>query len=135
MADERMCVQTCEEVLFLPFSRESKKLTRLLFSETSIRILEALEENCLSASELSARLKLRLNTLQYHLNSLLEADFIRVSEVKWSRKGRKIKVYSPVEKMIILVPGRCPVSRVVLFGPFREFMGGDQGLCTVRSFH
>ncbi|HIH92843.1 TPA: winged helix-turn-helix transcriptional regulator [Methanosarcina acetivorans] len=130
-----MRVHTCEEVLFLPFSEESRKLTRLLFSETSIRILEALGENCLSASELSARLNLRLNTLQYHLNSLLEADLIRISEVKWSRKGRKIKVYSPVEKMIILIPGRGSVSRVVLFDPFRECMGGDPGPCTVWAFH
>ncbi|AKB76623.1 putative transcriptional regulators [Methanosarcina horonobensis HB-1 = JCM 15518] len=72
-------------MLVLPFSGESKKLTRLLFSETSIRVLEALEENYLSASELSVRLGLRLNTLQYHLDSLLEADFIRVSRVKWRR--------------------------------------------------
>lgn len=104
MAETGPCVLTKEKLLFLPFSRESRKLTRLLSSDTSIRVLEALWENCLSANELAGRLDLRLNTLKYQLDSLLEADLIRVSEVKWSRKGRKIKVYAPVEKMIVLLP-------------------------------
>ncbi len=58
----------------------------------------------MSASELAGGLDLRLNTLKYHLDALLDSGLTRVTEVRWSQKGRKIKVYEPVEKMIVLIP-------------------------------
>ncbi|MGA9187449.1 MAG: ArsR family transcriptional regulator, partial [Methanosarcina sp.] len=48
--------------------------------------------------------EVRLNTLKYNLDSLLEAGMIRVRHIKWSRKGREIKVYEAVEKVIVLLP-------------------------------
>lgn len=77
----------------LPLSGESRKLIQALSNETSIRILQLLDSGNISASELAGRLKLRLNTLQYHLDTLLDTDLIRVAEFRWSQKGRKIKVY------------------------------------------
>jgi len=100
-----MQAQSSEENLrVLPLSNDSRKLIQTLSNKTSIRILQMLESGNMSASELAGGLDLRLNTLQYHLDSLLEADLIRVSEIKWSRRGRKIKVYEPVEQMIVLIP-------------------------------
>lgn len=122
MSDKGLCEQARKKVLLLPFSGEGHKLTRLLSSATSIRILEALWENCLSASELSARLDLRLNTLHYHLNSLLEAGLIRVAEIGWSQKGRKIKFYTAAEKLIVLVPGKGRTDQAVALGLLRQYL-------------
>ncbi|WP_243684216.1 hypothetical protein [Methanosarcina barkeri] len=41
---------------------------------------------------------MRLNTLKYNLDSLLEAGMIRVRHVKWSQKGREIKIYEASKK-------------------------------------
>jgi predicted transcriptional regulator len=71
----------------------------------SLKILQLLETKDMSAGELAEKLGLGLSTLKYNLDSLLDADMIRVSEVKWSQRGRKIKIYEPVEKIMILVPG------------------------------
>ncbi|AKB76304.1 hypothetical protein MSLAZ_3043 [Methanosarcina lacustris Z-7289] len=46
-----------------------------------------------------------LSTLKYNLDSLIAVGMIRVSEVKWSQRERKIKIYELVEKIMILVPG------------------------------
>ncbi|MHC1756339.1 MAG: ArsR/SmtB family transcription factor [Methanosarcina sp.] len=98
------------EVLFL--SEDSRKLVQALSNANSIKILQLLESKDMSAGELAEKLGLGLSTLKYNLDSLIEVDMIRVSEVKWSQRGRKIKVYRPVEKIIILVPGCRNVSRV-----------------------
>ena len=98
------------EVLFL--SEDSRKLVQALSNVNSIKILQLLESKDMSAGELAEKLGLGLSTLKYNLDSLIEVGMIRVSEVKWSQRGRKIKVYRPVEKIIILVPGCRNVSRV-----------------------
>ena len=117
-----------EKLRILSLSNDSRKLIQTLSNETSIRILQVLKSENMSASELAGRLDLRLNTLQYNLDSLLEVDLIRVSGVKWSQRGRKIKVYEPVEKLIILIPGRHTVTRTALSGLLQECMEDDPDL-------
>jgi ArsR family transcriptional regulator, arsenate/arsenite/antimonite-responsive transcriptional repressor len=60
----------------------------------------------MSAGDLANELQVRLNTLKYNLDSLLEVGLVRVRQIKWSRKGREIKIYEAVEKVIILLPGK-----------------------------
>jgi ArsR family transcriptional regulator, arsenate/arsenite/antimonite-responsive transcriptional repressor len=95
-----------EKLLVLLLSEDCRKIARLLSNETSIRILKLLDKRSMSASDLADELHMRLNTLKYNLDSLLEAGLIRIRQVKWNRKGREIKIYEPVEKIIILLPGK-----------------------------
>ncbi len=95
-----------EKLLILQLSEDSRKIARLLSNETSIRILKLLDRRSMSAADIGDELEMRLNTLKYNLDSLLEAGLIRVRQVKWSRKGREIKVYEAVEQVIILLPGK-----------------------------
>ncbi|KKG14538.1 ArsR family transcriptional regulator [Methanosarcina sp. 2.H.T.1A.6] len=97
------------EVLFI--SENSRKLMQALSNANSIKILKLLETRDLSAGELAEKLGLGLSTLKYNLDSLIAVGMIRVSEVKWSQRGRKIKIYEPVEKIIVLVPGSRDASR------------------------
>lgn len=95
-----------EKLLILQLSEDSRKIARILSNETSIKILKLLERRSMSAADIADKLEVRLNTLKYNLDSLLEAGLIRVRQVKWSRKGREVKVYEAVEKVIILLPGK-----------------------------
>jgi ArsR family transcriptional regulator len=95
-----------EKLLVLQLSEDCRKIARLLSNETSIRILKLLDKRSMSTSDLADELHMRLNTLKYNLDSLLEAGLIRIRQVKWSRKGREIKIYEAVEKIIILLPGK-----------------------------
>lgn len=94
------------KLLFLPLSGGSRKLARALSNETSLKILETLGKKSMSAGDLSEALGIRLNTLKYNLDALVESGLISVQQIKWSRKGREIKVYSAVEQLIVLVPGK-----------------------------
>lgn len=93
-----------EKLLIVQLSEDSKKVARLLSNETSIRVLKMLDKRSMSAGDLATELEMRINTLKYNLDSLLEAGLIRVRQVKWSQRGREIKVYEAVEKVIILLP-------------------------------
>jgi ArsR family transcriptional regulator, arsenate/arsenite/antimonite-responsive transcriptional repressor len=93
-----------EKLLILQLSEDSKKVARLLSNETSIRVLKMLDKRSMSAGDLANELEMRLNSLKYNLDSLLEAGLIKVRKVKWSQKGREIKIYEAVEKVIILLP-------------------------------
>jgi predicted ArsR family transcriptional regulator len=95
-----------EKLLILQLSEDSRKIARLLSSETSIRILKLLNKKSMSASDLADELGVRLNTLKYNLDSLLEAGMIRVRRIIWSRKGREIKVYEAAEKVIVFLPAK-----------------------------
>lgn len=95
-----------EKLLILQLSEDSRNIARALSNETSIRILKLLDRRPMSAADIADELEVRLNTLKYNLDSLLEAGLIRVRQVKWSRKGREIKVYDTVGKTIILLPGK-----------------------------
>lgn len=98
-----------EKLLVLQLSEDCKKIARLLSNETSIRILRLLSKKSMSAGDLADELQVRLNTLKYNLDSLLEVGLIRVIQIKWSQKGREVKIYEAVEKVIILLPGKkCP---------------------------
>jgi ArsR family transcriptional regulator, arsenate/arsenite/antimonite-responsive transcriptional repressor len=95
-----------EKLLILQLSEDSRKIARLLSSETSIRILKLLNKKSMSAGDLAEELGVRLNTLKYNLDSLLEAGMIRVRRIIWSRKGREIKVYEAAEKVIVFLPAK-----------------------------
>ncbi len=99
-----MLDSTEEKLLIMQLSEDSKKIARLLSNETSIRILKPLDKRSMSAGDLADELEMHLNTLKYNLDSLLESGLITVRQVKWSRKGREIKVYEAVEKVITLLP-------------------------------
>jgi DNA-binding transcriptional ArsR family regulator len=119
-----------KKLLILQLSEDSRKIARLLSNETSIRILKLLGKKAMSAGDLADELKVRLNTLKYNLDSLLKAGLIRVRQVKWSRKGREIKIYEAVEKVIILLPGKKDIETSLmemnLWESSRESLNGQK---------
>lgn len=109
-----------EKLLILRISEDSRKIARILSNETSTRILKLLDRKPMSAADIADELEMRLNTLKYNLDSLLEAGLIRVRQVKWSRKGREIKVYETAGKTIILLPGKKSPDMSLIFTLLRQ---------------
>lgn len=95
---------SAKDIKVLFFSENSRKLIQTLSNANSIKILQLLETKDMSAGELAEKLDLSLNTIKYNLDSLLEVDLIRISDTKWSQRGRKIKIYELVEKILVFIP-------------------------------
>jgi DNA-binding transcriptional ArsR family regulator len=110
-------------ILVLPVNGESRKITQVLSNETSLKILELLGKESMSATSIAEELKLPLTTVKYNLDSLVESGLIKVKQIKWSQKGRQIKIYESVEKLIVLVPSKSPIDRLSIISLLQKYIG------------
>jgi DNA-binding transcriptional ArsR family regulator len=111
-----------EKVLVLPLNEDSRKITQALSNEKSLKILELLARQPMSATSIAEELDMPLTTIKYNLDGLLESELIQVKETKWSRKGREIKMYEPMQKMIVVVPGSSKTDRSSILGMLRKYV-------------
>jgi DNA-binding transcriptional ArsR family regulator len=112
-----------DRVMVLPVNEDSRKITQTLSNETSLKVLELLGKKSLSATDIAEELKIPLTTVKYNLDSLVDSDLIKVKQIKWSRKGRQVKIYEAMEKLIILVPSRNPVDKISIISLLQQYMG------------
>ncbi len=102
-----------KKLLVLPLGRESKKLTQVISNETAMKILELLAEAPLSTSQISEMISLPITTVQYNIDNLMNSGLIRIDKVKYSEKGREVKIYAPRKKLIVLVPEKTDSGDVL----------------------
>ena len=102
-----------EKVLILPLGEESKKITRTLSNDSARRVLELLADKPMSASDIACELDIPLTTVKYNLDALIESGLITIKRTKWSVKGREIKIYAPIRKLIVVVPDKTDRKSVV----------------------
>jgi DNA-binding transcriptional ArsR family regulator len=110
-------------VLVLPVNGESRKITQILSNGTSLKILELLGEKGMSATDIAEKLNLPLTTVKYNLDSLAESDLIKVKQIKWSQKGRQVKIYESVDKLIVLVPSKSSIDRLSIISILQKYIG------------
>ena len=120
-----------EKVLILPLGEESKKITQTLSNDSARRVLELLTDNAMSASEIACELDTPLTTVKYNLNALIESGLITIKQTKWSSKGRKIKIYAPAHKLIVVVPDKTDRKSVVDI--LRRYLGVLLGATVVSG--
>jgi len=110
-----------EKLLILPLGEESKKITQVISNDTARQIIELLAEASLSASDIAGRLRAPLTTITYNLENLESVGLIKVEKVKYSEKGREVKIYAPVRKLIVLVPEKT--DRKSVADILRKYLG------------
>lgn len=103
-----------EKVLILPLSEDSKKITQILSNDKAMKVLEILTDKPMSATDVAEKLGMPLTTVKYNIDALVEVDLIKVKQTKWSKKGREIKIYEPVQKFIVVAPGSMKDKSSVL---------------------
>ena len=106
-------------VVIVPVSEETKKLRQILSNETSMKILEILKKESLSASEVAEKLELPLTTVKYNIDQLVEYNLAYIQRIKYSEKGRQVKIYEAQEKIIIFAPEK--VSRPSLISMLQKY--------------
>jgi DNA-binding transcriptional ArsR family regulator len=120
--EEEIREESTEKVLILPLSEQSRQITQTLSNEKTLKILELLAQESMSATAIAEALDLPLTTVKYNLDSLMEADLIRVKNTRWSRKGREIKIYEPVQKMIVVLPGSKKPDRSSVLAMLKKYL-------------
>ncbi len=110
-----------EKLLILPLGEESKKITQVISNDTARQIIELLADAPLSASDIAERLHVPLTTIVYNLENLQNVGLIKVERIKYSEKGREVKIFAPVRKLIVVVPERTDKKTVAEL--LRKYMG------------
>lgn len=110
-----------EKLLILPLGEESKKITQVISNDTARQIIELLADAPLSASDIAERLQAPLTTITYNLENLESVGLIKVEKIKYSEKGREVKIYAPVRKLIVVVPEKT--DRKSVADMLRKYMG------------
>lgn len=110
-----------EKLLILPLGEESRKITQVISNDTARQIIQLLADAPLSASDISERLQTPLTTIAYNLENLESVGLVRVEKIKYSEKGRKVKIYAPVRKLIVVVPEKT--DRTSVADVLRKYLG------------
>ncbi len=113
MASDESEGEEFKKLLILPLGEQSKRLTQVISNETAMKILELLAESPLSTSQISELLNLPITTVQYNIDNLMNIGLIKIDKVKYSEKGREVKIYAPRQKLIVLVPEKTDSSNVL----------------------
>src|SRR3990172_5054419 len=129
---ENDAIPADEKLLILPLGEESKKITQVISNDTARRILELLADAPLSASDIAERLKVPLTTIVYNLENLEKVGLIRVEKIKYSEKGREVKIYAPVRKLIVVVPEKADKKSVADL--IRKYVGVILAAVLASSF-
>ena len=91
----------------------SKNIIEVLGNETCKKILNLLAEKEYTETEISEKLNIPLNTVDYNTKKLIKAGLIESSSHWWSAKGKKMPSYKVANKQIVISPRKFS-SRVLL---------------------
>ncbi len=111
-----------EKVLVLPLAEGSKKITQVLSNDRAMKILDILADTPMSASDVAEKTGMPLTTIKYNIDALVEADLIKVKKTKWSKKGREIKIYEPVQKIIVVAPGSVKGDKSSILSMLKKYL-------------
>lgn len=103
-----------EKLLILPLNdKNSKRISQIISNDTARNILDALASNPLSASEIAEKLSIPLSTVQYNLDKLNNAGLVKVERTKYSEKMKRVKIYAPQRKFVVIVPEKTNRKDVI----------------------
>lgn len=93
----------------------TKKISEVMSNKTCKQILDLLTTKEYTESEIASKLNLALNTVEYNIKKLVQANLIEKSTSWWSVKGKKMPSYRLCNKYIIISPK--PISKLKSFIP------------------
>lgn len=86
-------------------STDAEAVLDAVASDTARSVLEALHGDPSTASGLADHVNCSLQTVQYHLNNLADADLVAVVGTRSSEKGREMNIYGPVDQPVVVYAG------------------------------
>jgi len=104
-----------DNVVFLePGDERAQKIAKAMGSQTASDILQILGEGPRSLTDIIDRLNIPMNTAKYHIENLLDAGLIAVSETRYSIKGREVKIYTLTNRLLVVAPRQSNVRSLLL---------------------
>ena len=110
---------------------KAKAIAEVIGNKTCNKIIDFLADNEATVTDISVKLKMPLNTVDYNIKKLVQSGLIEKASHWWSVKGKKMPVYRVANRQIIISPRKSLVQAfawvIGLTGlaalTLKEFMG------------
>lgn len=83
---------------------KAKELAQVISSDACRKILDHLEKDKATESEIAAALNMPISTVHYNIKNLLQSKLIEANEYHYSQKGKEVLHYSLANKFVIIAP-------------------------------
>ncbi len=101
-------------VILEPGDDRAQKIGKALANRTANDIISMLKSSDMTLSEISEKLNQPMTSTKYHVENLLDAGLIEVKKIKYSEKGREVKVYAASGQVVIVSPGVKDIRQILL---------------------
>ena len=97
-----------------PDEEDARTIARAMASSTAGGILRCFQGQERTASDIGTALNLPIPTIMYHLDALLDAGLVEVSRIKYSVKGREVKMYRQSDQIFVVAPQKADIRGTLL---------------------
>ena len=96
-----------EEIIILePGKEKAQNIVKAISHQNAEELMQLLStEGPMRLSDIAGRLGLSTNAAKYHVENLMHAGLIEISNTRYSVKGKKMKVYRLKNQVFIVAPG------------------------------
>lgn len=103
-----------EEVIFLePGEEKAQNIVKAISHQNAGEVVQILSlEGPLRLSDIAERLKISINAAKYHIENLMNAGILEISNTRYSVKGKKVKIYRLKNQVFIVAPKMTSISQV-----------------------
>ncbi len=95
-----------EEIIFLePGQEQAQNIARAMAHQNAGDIMAFLSaEGPQKLSDIAARMDLSTNAAKYHVENLMSAGLVEISNTRYSVKGKKVKIYRLKNQIFVMAP-------------------------------
>ena len=103
------------EVVFLePGQEKAQKFIRVISNQNACDVLQLLREaGPLRLSDIAEKMGGSLNATKYHIENLMDAGIVEISNTRYSVKGRKVKIYQMKNQIFIVAPSMTEKKQII----------------------
>lgn len=107
-------IDIAEEVIFLePGEERAQNIVKAMAHQNAGDVVQLLSlEGPLRLSVIAERLEVSLNTAKYHIENLMNAGILEISDTRYSVKGKKVKIYRLKNQVFIVAPKMTCLAEV-----------------------
>ena len=104
-----------QEVVFLePGQEKAQKFIRVISNQNACDVLQLLREaGPLRLSDIAEKMGGSLNATKYHIENLMDAGIVEISNTRYSVKGRKVKIYQMKNQIFIVAPSMTEKKQII----------------------
>ena len=111
--DEKSFTMTDDVIFLEPGQEKAQNIVKAISNQNAGEVVQLLSlEGPLRLSDIAQRLDMSINAAKYHIENLMNAGILEISNTRYSVKGKKIKIYRLKNQVFIVAPKMKCIAEV-----------------------